>query len=314
MKHAVDQQTRVGLVLGAGGNVGCAYHAGVLYSLLHHLEWDARQARSIVGTSAGSLVGALLRRGVAPDELATLVNGGPLSDVAGHLRGLHTASTADTPSNPNWFRVFRPPTPRGVWLSAKHRSTRPAMLSMLRPARFDLVEMTKQLDMIDGSEWPAGDLRICTVSARSGRRRVLTGADDVTLPTAVAASCAVPGLFAPQRVGRDLLVDGGMHSVTNADALPFGDLDEVWVIAPMAGQLFNHVATKAVRRRIGAALRHELRSVPKGMPVRVFAPGHEASDAMGIDLMSKDRSARTLLAGFLETGDMIGDVIGEAVA
>ena len=49
----------VGLVLGAGGLVGHAYHAGVLRALSDH-GWDARSAAVVVGTSAGSGVGALL--------------------------------------------------------------------------------------------------------------------------------------------------------------------------------------------------------------------------------------------------------------
>jgi len=36
--------------------------------------------------------------------------------------------------------------------------------------------------------------------------------------------------------------------------------------------------------------------------VRVFAPGRESSDVMGVDLMSDDRAASVVLASFLETG------------
>ena len=49
---------RVGLVLGAGGIVGQAYHAGVLAAIELDLGWDPREADVIVGTSAGSVVGA----------------------------------------------------------------------------------------------------------------------------------------------------------------------------------------------------------------------------------------------------------------
>src|SRR4051794_37190794 len=62
--------TRVGLVLGGGGVAGMAFHAGVLWALHHDLDWDARDAVVIVGTSAGSIVGAVLRAGVAPEDLA----------------------------------------------------------------------------------------------------------------------------------------------------------------------------------------------------------------------------------------------------
>ena len=56
-----ESTKRVGLVLGGGGIAGMAFHAGVLLALHHDLGWDARDADVIVGTSAGSIVGALLR-------------------------------------------------------------------------------------------------------------------------------------------------------------------------------------------------------------------------------------------------------------
>src|SRR3954447_20761496 len=56
--------TRVGLVLGAGGVVGQAYHAGVLAVLEHDFGFDPRGVDMIVGTSAGSITGTLLRLGV----------------------------------------------------------------------------------------------------------------------------------------------------------------------------------------------------------------------------------------------------------
>ena len=61
---------RVGLVLGGGGAVGLAYHAAALAALEHELEWDPRDAEVIVGTSAGAVIAALLRRGVSAADLA----------------------------------------------------------------------------------------------------------------------------------------------------------------------------------------------------------------------------------------------------
>ena len=70
---------RVGLVLGAGGVVGQAYQAGVLVALAHDLGWDPRDAAVIVGTSAGSVTGTLLRLGVPADDLAAWAVEAPLS-------------------------------------------------------------------------------------------------------------------------------------------------------------------------------------------------------------------------------------------
>jgi NTE family protein len=68
--------TRVGLVLGAGGVVGQAYHAGVLAALEHDLRWDPRSAGIIVGTSAGSITASLLRGGVRAGDLGRLDGSG----------------------------------------------------------------------------------------------------------------------------------------------------------------------------------------------------------------------------------------------
>src|SRR6478735_9602223 len=61
---------RIGLVLGAGGTTGAAFHAGALLALEQDLGWDPREADIIVGSSAGSIVGALLRAGLTTDDLA----------------------------------------------------------------------------------------------------------------------------------------------------------------------------------------------------------------------------------------------------
>ncbi len=61
----------LGLVLGGGGVVGEAYHRGVLRAL-HDVGLDPRAADVVVGTSAGSVVAASLRRR-APVDLPEVV-------------------------------------------------------------------------------------------------------------------------------------------------------------------------------------------------------------------------------------------------
>src|SRR5688500_14571542 len=70
---------RVGLVLGAGGVVGSAFHAGVLSALADDTGWDRRGAEVVVGTSAGSGTGALLRAGLPAADLAAEALGGRMS-------------------------------------------------------------------------------------------------------------------------------------------------------------------------------------------------------------------------------------------
>src|SRR3954469_3439275 len=77
------------LVLGAGGPVGWAYHAGVLRALEEALGWDAREAAHVIGTSAGAQVGALLRAGVGVCDLYAYAVGAEMSPaglaIAKHL-------------------------------------------------------------------------------------------------------------------------------------------------------------------------------------------------------------------------------------
>ena len=75
--------TRIGLVLDAGGTVGQAYHAGVLAALEHDLGWDPRTADVVLGTSAGSVTGTLLKLGVPPSDLAAWAVQAPLSVESG---------------------------------------------------------------------------------------------------------------------------------------------------------------------------------------------------------------------------------------
>ena len=65
----------VGLVLGAGGVVGGAYHAGALAALAETAGWDARDAEVIVGTSAGSIAAAALRAGLSGPRSARALDG-----------------------------------------------------------------------------------------------------------------------------------------------------------------------------------------------------------------------------------------------
>src|ERR671929_61051 len=57
---------RIGLVLGAGGVMGGAWLTGGLEALARETGWDPGGADYIVGTSAGSMMGALLAAGVPP--------------------------------------------------------------------------------------------------------------------------------------------------------------------------------------------------------------------------------------------------------
>src|SRR3954462_4713486 len=73
---------KVGLVLGAGGVVGAAWLIGALEALAAETGWDPSSADYVVGTSAGSVVGALIAEGIAPEYLAAYSAGKTLDEVS----------------------------------------------------------------------------------------------------------------------------------------------------------------------------------------------------------------------------------------
>lgn len=64
--HSVGEPPKIGLILGAGGVLGGAWLAGTLHAIASETGWDPGSADHIVGTSAGSMVGALIACGVPP--------------------------------------------------------------------------------------------------------------------------------------------------------------------------------------------------------------------------------------------------------
>jgi NTE family protein len=89
--------------------------------------------------------------------------------------------------------------------------------------------------------WPERDLRITAIAADTGELVVFDRASGVELVDAVAASCAVPGIWPPVTIGGRRYIDGGTGSVTNAD-LAVG-ADRVLVLAPMRGIPNNPLGT-----------------------------------------------------------------------
>lgn len=304
--------TRVGLVLGAGGVVGQAYHAGVLAALEHDLGWDPRDADVVVGTSAGSITGTLLRGGVPASELAAWTVKAPLS-AEGRL--LHDLFGYEIPE----FEPFRVlsllarlpalPAPEMVQRAIVrpwHFRPLAAGLSLLAPGRNDISEQLTALAEVEGWQWPERDLWICAVRRRDGRRVVFgrPGTPPAPLHLAVAASCAVPGYFAPVRIGDHGYVDGGAHSPTNAAILRRRSLDLVLVLSPMSGPARPSGGIYAASRwHSGRLLRREVRALRgTGTRVVVFRPDAEVQEAMGDDFMSRAGVDQIVQQAFLSAG------------
>jgi NTE family protein len=291
---------RIGLVLGAGGATGGAFHAGVLAALETATGWDPRTADIILGTSAGSIAGAMLRAGFSTADAAARLSGAPLSpEGAARFRaaGLRTGPppAAGRPGARSWLSPSAP----AVLVAAARRpwAVRPmAVMAGLIPA--GVVPTTVISDNVGallGDQWPAASLWVAAVCLDDARLVVFgqegAGSPPATPGEAVAASCAIPGWFAPVRIGDRRYVDGGAHSLTNLSRLSGAGLDLVVVSAPL-GRAGRRGYNGAIRQAARVQLAMEAEVLRRrGVPVVAFQPTAEDQAVMGPDAMDAGRGA-----------------------
>lgn len=262
----VPDVTRVGLVLGAGGVTGDAFHRGVVRAL-SEIGYDARTADVIVGTSAGSMVGAFLRQPDRPLRAS-------LRDATVHGRRLGSA-----PDLSPLLAALRQP-----WRA------RPGVIasSLLPTGRRSTDFLVSGLAARHGQSWPERPLYVVAARRRDGRRVVFgrEGAPRTDVAHAVAASCAIPGYFHPVEIDGEMYVDGGVHSPTNADLLNDWQLDIVLVSSPMSVDPGGIRPTLDLAMRLGChryVRRETARQRRRGTTVLSFEPGGELLTAMGLN-------------------------------
>ncbi len=304
---------RRGLVLGGGGVLGGTWAVGALSAMEEAFGFRADEAEVIVGTSAGSVLAALIGSGVSVEQLrrhyaGEAIESGPL---AGYEFDVSTAAGGHRPPRP---RLRGPGSPRLITNSLRHPGHLPAtaVLSAFMPEGTQSLERIGHLiDAVNpmGAWAPRAGLWIVAMDYEDGRRVVFgrPGAPVVPLASAVMASCAIPGWFAPVSIGPRTYVDGGAVSATSIDVLEHAGLDEVYVIAPMVSFEQDHpstVATRLERRwrsEVTKAAVREVEAVRRdGTAVHVIGPGPEDLEAIGANLMDASR-LRHVLATSLRT-------------
>ncbi|MCY7394591.1 MAG: patatin-like phospholipase family protein [Nocardioides sp.] len=209
-----------GLVLGGGGITGIAWETGLAAGLLE-LGVDLGDADLVVGTSAGSVVGAQLRSGTPVTELyarqiSTPVPAPTPSFGLSVLLGFASAALLSRGDPERMGRRL------GAWAVKRAAAGRTPTLA----ARLDAIRAR-----LTSLEWPERSLLVTAVEAGLGELRVFDGTDGTSLLDAVAASCAVPGVYPPVPIGAQTYVDGGARSGTNADLA--AHCDAVLVLAPI---------------------------------------------------------------------------------
>ncbi len=307
---------RIGLVLGGGGMVGQAYHAGVLAALEHDLGWDPRTADVVVGTSAGALTGTFVRFGVPAHDLSAWAVEAPLSvDSEATLARLSDQRRPEFPDigARHLLSGWRLPSRQAVGrLLLRPWGFRPgALASTMMPAgRVDLLDYVDALDSVS-SQSTGHPLWVCATKRDDGER-VVFGRDSIlgaSLTEAVAASCAIPGYFAPVDIAAVEYVDGGMSSPTNADVLADEDLDVVVVVSPMSASDGEASGVdRFMRRWAHRRLDREVRILRKrGSAVVPIEPGPQAREVMGLNMMDNDRTDSVVQEAFIDTGRYTAD-------
>lgn len=283
---------RVAIVLGAGGPVGHGFHAGVLAALHDHAGFDARDAGLIIGTSAGAGVGALLRARLSGPELMARVCGGPMSAHAQAIVRCFRRPTGERRCSRSW----RPARPSYLLraLTRPWRTSAGRLFAALMPAgRIDALDYAAGIREMFPDGWPSDHLWIPAVRLRDGAVVAFghEASPRTDVGTAVAASSAVPGVWAPVAVDGEAYVDGGMASalhLTLAAELP--RIDRVLVSSPLSRMPMMRTL---LRRQIRGLQRH-------GLTVELLEPGPRTSAAMGWNPLDVRRTAAVADAAYQE--------------
>ncbi|MCS6560339.1 patatin-like phospholipase family protein [Curtobacterium flaccumfaciens] len=273
------------LVLGGGGVAGIAWEVGVLVAL-QEAGVDLDAADLVVGTSAGSVVGAFVRNGAVQQAYDQQ----------------HTPAPT----------TYQEPAPIDVEAVQQHIGAALQGATGEQDARARLGQAAQQVvggqsddertvtfgETLPSTEWPEKPLAVTAVDATDGTFRLLTAADGVPLPRAVAASCSVPFVWTPVTIDGRPHVDGGVRSGTNADAA--AGYERVLVIAcgpegPSPCGPWLDVAVEALRAG--------------GSSVEVVVADSASQQAFGTNSLSLATQAPSAEAGHAQ-----GTAVAEQVA
>ncbi|MGN9812609.1 patatin-like phospholipase family protein [Micromonospora sp. BQ11] len=266
------------LVLGGGGVTGIAWELGVLAGLRDH-GVDLTTADLIVGTSAGAYVGALVATGV---DLPTAVADAARIEV-------ELSPRIDVTLLAQGFAVL---TDRS--LSPEQARARLGALARRAPVGDPGEHVGRFTQNLPVREWPTRPRLVVTaVDTSDGKLVAWDATAAVPLAEAVAASCAVPGVFPPVPVGgTGHFMDGGVRSVTNADLA--AGADAVVVLAPTVGVF--RASPRQELARLGAA-----RTV-------LLAPDDAARAAIGSNVLDPGRRGPALAAGAAQAATLAPEV------
>ncbi len=270
-----------GLVLGSGGVTGIAWETGLIAGL-HEAGVDVTVADLVVGTSAGSVVGAQITGGASvPDLYAFQI-------------------TPPRPSTPPalgaTIGIGYAVAMLGSLGNLEALGRRLGAFALKQTARGRTPTLEERYAAIsqrlgDATWAEAGRLKVTAVDARTGAFRVFDGTDGVPLLDAVAASCAVPGVYPPVPIEGRSYIDGGARSGTNAGVA--AGCERVLALAP-------------VDRSIGP-MKNVTQLLPD-TPTLVISPDAAARESMGKHVLDTAARVASAQAGHAQAARILDDV------
>jgi NTE family protein len=192
------------LVLGGGGVAGIAWMTGLLLGL-DEQNVDLGAAELVIGTSAGSTLAAQLGSQVSLEELFQR-----MADPS--------TQTREMAPDPRLLESFQ--AARSAFAATADRAERTRQIGKWALETPTVAESERRAVVearLPSHIWPDSGLLIVAVDALSGETAVFDRNSGVDLVSAVAASCAVPGIWPPVTIHGRRYMDGGVRSAENAD-------------------------------------------------------------------------------------------------
>lgn len=248
------------LVLGAGGAGAWVFHTGVLAALAEAGEEPATH-RPVVGTSAGSVAGAMLLLGLDQDGPVAEWLAPPSPEDRERMLGIVRENFTLRPAHGGLARRLMAGVPPLA-----------AIAPLLPTGPFPTGTLVPWFD--DDAPIPDG-LWIPAVVMETAET-VVFGKDrrDVGLKDALVATMAIPGMFQPKEIDGLAYMDGGTVSTTHADLVLDAGVDRVVIAAPMARPDHGWVLRHA-HRRVQAEIERLTRA---GVEVVAVLPGRDRQE------------------------------------
>jgi NTE family protein len=269
---------RTALVLGGGGITGIAWMLGILKGL-RDAGVDLTGADTVVGTSAGSVVGAQVTSGHDLDQLYAGQLEPPDHEIGAGL-GVREIAAMAVPA-------LIPGSPR----KRRRRVGKAALKAHPGADARQRIEVIRSRIQVE--DWPDRDLRITAIDAETGRFTVFDKDGPAEIVQAVAASCAVPVVWPPVTIAGTPYIDGGVRSPANADLA--ADADAVVVLAPLARGISKAGAAENQLKRLAD------RST-------LVVPDKEALRSFGRNVLDPAKRADAARAGLRQSAEVVDQV------